>query len=102
MGKEGSTTPEGQLHIGYGSPRGNQSEHSRAGIRAIRSTEKGGVFRLSQVLLKQKLACKNDTLQALPSRRHANSKPRLAETARAGSPLIMIGTMGKMVGIKVT
>ena len=75
----GYTPPQSELHGGRGRSSGNQSEHCRAGLRAIRGSEKGSVFRFSQALLKEVLACKNDALQALPSRRHANTKSRFPE-----------------------
>jgi hypothetical protein len=76
MIKAAHTTPEGELQSGRSSACGDQSEHCRAGVGTIRGSEKGSVFRFSQALLKEVLACKNDTLQILPSRSHANPKSR--------------------------
>jgi hypothetical protein len=86
MSKAGYTTPQGELQSGRDSACGNESEHCRAGIRAIRGSEKGSIFRLFQVLLKEVLACKNDALQTLPSRSHANTNSRFRELP-AGSTL---------------
>jgi hypothetical protein len=102
MSKAGRATPQSHLEIGCGRASGNESEYRGAGVRTIRGTEQGGVFGLSQALLKEIPACENDALQALPSRSHAVSKRVSPGTASTPSTLIMIGTVGKMVRIKVT
>jgi len=70
MGKSSGTAPQGQLRIKVHGASGNQFQHSGAGVRTMDSTEEGGIFRLTEPLLKGILSGEDEALQALPTRSH--------------------------------